>query len=164
MTYRINCKISFLSRDDSVSISIESDASDQLKCTDRWMVRKIMPFKKGLELCKGNVLTMKVDMTISGPPSPGINVVMDTQSHSLISDLTSLIDGYKADVFLCSGDQKIGCHKCILGIRSPVFKSMFQSADKAAKLVLFGGRLNVEKINPDCLKEFILFIYTDNCR
>jgi hypothetical protein len=89
---------------------------------------------------------------------------------TLASDLRSLlnqtsISGMKSDIILHSGDVNIPCHKCILSARSYHFQEILAAPSLSLSLSLLqSGKIKVKTIHPSILREFVNFIYTDECR
>ena len=120
-----------------------------------------------------NTIKIVADMTVCGSPSivpkESSTGAVETESRTLASDMRFLLNetttaSMKSDVVLASGEERVPCHQCILSARSPVFREIFQAPATSMKIMLHAGKLYTSKIDPSVLKEFVSFLYTDQCR
>ncbi|CAE7465339.1 BPM3, partial [Symbiodinium microadriaticum] len=144
---------------------------------ESWLVDMPVTFDDTLvESCPyvcGNTMKIVADMTVCGSPcivsKDSLTVAAETESTTLASDMRFLLNetntaGMRSDVVLASGEERVPCHQCILSARSPVFREMFQTPATGMKIILHAGKLFTSKIEPQVLKDFVNFIYTDQCR
>jgi hypothetical protein len=143
---------------------------------DRW--HALMPFsfneaiKNNFEFISNGEMVLVAKLTIFGNPqflSP-VDLTEDHPITSLAADFEFLLSqagapgAMKCDITLVSGDVKVPCHQCILACRSKVFRETFLTSASAMKLMLYAGKNVVNKIHPSVLREFVHFIYTDQCQ
>lgn len=82
------------------------------------------------------------------------------QRLQVVQDFTNLLADPKfSDVTLVAEGLQYKAHKSILSARSPVFSAMFEHdlIEKNANTI------NIPNMSSECLKEFLLFIYTGEC-
>lgn len=83
----------------------------------------------------------------------------DTATHSLSSDLLSLINDEKsADVVIKSEGKKFNVHRNILSARSPVFADLLIDSKSGEKL----DTLELTDFPSETLEELLKYIYTDS--
>jgi len=143
---------------------------------DTWMTPLPFTFqeavKNNFEFLINGEMVVVAKMTICGDPEfLSINdFIPDHPTTTLAADLeyllsqASSVGGMKYDIILVSGDVRIPCHQCILSCRSRVFRESFLTSANAMKLMLHAGKNVVNKIHPSVLREFVHFLYTDECR
>lgn len=129
--------------------------------------------KPGFEFLINGEMIIVVKLNICGDPqflSP-IDIFTDHSISTLSSDLEFLLNQsgsssncLKGDITLISGDVRVTCHQCILACRSRIFRESFHTTTSAMKLMLNYGKNVVNKIHPSILREFVRYLYTDECR
>jgi hypothetical protein len=138
----------------------------------------LMPFsfneaiKNNFEFITNGEMILVAKLTIFGDPQ-FLSTADRTEDHpitSLAADFEFLLSqacgvgAMKSDITLVSGEVKVPCHQCILACRSKVFRESFLTSASAMKLMLYAGKNVVNKIHPSVLREFVHFIYTDQCQ
>jgi hypothetical protein len=102
--------------------------------------------------CKLEMRARTVDDTLRSPSADCREAL-----HSLFHDSASY------DVMLtCAANgavQQVGAHKLVLGMRSPVFKAMFNTGMKEAALC----EVLISDIEHTVLQALVRFMYTDTC-
>ena len=89
--------------------------------------------------------------------SDGVQVKPKDPTMCLGDDLNKLLrnDEY-TDVEIKCEDAILKCHKAILVARAPYFRAMFNSPLKESQT----GKVQIDGMEPDVLKDMILFIYS----
>lgn len=144
---------------------------------NQWVVDMPVTFEETLSefstYIRDNTMKIIVEMTVCSSPSilSGDNTCCATNADcaTLASDMKFLLNetesaGMRSDVVLSSGKENMPCHQCILSARSPVFRDMFKSPTLGIDMFFKAGKLHTSDIEPSILKEFVHFLYTDQCR
>jgi len=112
-------------------------------------------------------LTILVDVTVLGDTNKFTKLMRNGENslslpsnyhhRQLGQDLGKLFDSKDhADVTLACGTREIKCHKMILTLRSPVFKTMFESNMKEK----YTDRVEIKNMKTDVLEDLLQYIYT----
>jgi hypothetical protein len=177
---RASCSL-FLTGDGGLKFAASTDVAQAFapKGTtgDSWSTSLPFSFsdagKSNFEFVRNGDMTVVAKMTICGNPE-FLSSADTTYEHpitTLPADLEFLLcqaggshGAMKCDITLVSGEVKVPCHQCILACRSKVFRDSFLTSTTTMKLMLHGGKNVVNKVHPSVLREFVHFMYTDQCR
>jgi speckle-type POZ protein len=110
------------------------------------------------ELNSINGVTIKVEISLS----PVLDQAKATlQSTLLARSMRELLQneelGHDIQFKFVGSDEILKAHRCILMMRSEVFKAMFQSEMNESKT----GEIIIDDADPVVMKELLLFIYTN---
>jgi hypothetical protein len=177
---RASCSL-FLTGDDGLKFVGSTDVAQAFapKGTsgDSWSTPLPFAFtdaqKSNFEFVKNGDMIVVAKMTICGNPE-FLSQADTSYEHpitTLQSDMEFLLcqasgahGAMRCDITLVSGEVKVPCHQSILACRSKVFRDSFLTSTTTVKLMLHGGKNIVNKVHPSVLREFVHFIYTDQCR
>lgn len=82
----------------------------------------------------------------------------------LVTDTPAALTPTYSDITLVSASAKFHCHKVILSARSSTLRKKFTSRYFGMRLLLSQGEYIVDGIEPEVLRELIVYIYSDKCR